>query len=95
MTVADRLRSKLTDAFAPVHLEIVDESAMHAGHVGARPEGETHFRIHLVSDAFAGKSRLQRQRAVYDLLADELAGPVHAMSLKIQLTSEYTAEPGT
>ena len=95
MTVADRLRSKLTDAFAPVHLEIVDESAMHAGHVGARPEGETHFRIHLVSDAFAGKSRVQRQRVVYDLLADELAGPVHAMSLKIQLTSEYTAEPGT
>lgn len=95
MKVNDRLRSKLTDAFAPVHLEIVDESALHAGHVGARPEGETHFRIHVVAEAFAGKSRLQRQRAVYAILADELAGPVHAMSLKLQLPSEYNNSPDT
>ena len=93
MTVAERLKSKLIGAFAPVHLEIVDESALHAGHVGARPEGETHFRIHIVADGFAGLTRVQRQRAVYDVLAEELAGPVHAMSLKLQLPSEYPENP--
>lgn len=77
----DRLRRRLTAAFAPVRLDIVDESARHAGHAGARPGGETHFRVTIVSAAFSGQSRVARQRAVYAVLATELANQVHALSL--------------
>ena len=79
--VADALRRKLTEGFAPLELDVVDESARHAGHAGARPEGETHFRVRIVSAAFAGLSRVERQRMVYVALGEELAGPVHALSL--------------
>ncbi len=81
MSVARTIEQKLTAAFAPVSLKIVDESHLHAGHVGARPEGETHFRVEIVSAAFDGVSRVARQRMVYELLAEELEGPVHALSL--------------
>lgn len=81
MSVAQTIQEKLTAAFAPVSLTVVDESHLHAGHVGARPEGETHFRVEIVSDAFAGRTRVDRQRQVYDVLSEELAGPVHALSL--------------
>ncbi len=81
MTVADRIRSKLEAALRPARLELVDESEQHAGHAGARPEGETHFRLHIVAEDFAGLGRLERQRLVYRILGDELAGPVHALSI--------------
>jgi BolA family transcriptional regulator, general stress-responsive regulator len=81
MATIDRLRDRLTAAFAPVRLDIVDESARHAGHAGSRPGGETHFRVTIVSVAFAGQSRVARQRAVYTVLADELANQIHALSL--------------
>ena len=81
MTVAETIRRKLTDRFAPVRLDIVDESHRHAGHPGARPEGETHFAVTIVSPAFAGLNRVARQRLVYAILADELATRVHALSL--------------
>jgi BolA family transcriptional regulator, general stress-responsive regulator len=81
MSVADTIRHKLSQRFAPTRLEIVDESHRHAGHAGARPEGETHFAVTLVSAAFAGHSRVARQRLVYETLAEELASPVHALSL--------------
>lgn len=84
MTVSATIERKLTSAFAPVSLVVVDESHRHAGHAGARPEGETHFRVEIVSAAFEGKSRIERQRMVYDLLRDELAGPVHALSVSAQ-----------
>jgi BolA protein len=77
----DRLRSRLTAAFAPTRLDIVDESARHAGHAGARPGGETHFRVTIVSAVFSGQSRVARQRSVYGVLAQELATQVHALSL--------------
>jgi len=80
-TVAEAIRHKLERAFAPSRLDILDESHRHAGHAGARPEGETHFRVEIVAAAFSGKSRLERQRLVHGVLADELAGPVHALSL--------------
>lgn len=80
-TVAETMRRKLTEALAPTHLVIIDESHRHAGHAGARPEGETHFRIEIVSEKFAGLSRIERQRLVHQLLASELAGRVHALSL--------------
>jgi BolA family transcriptional regulator, general stress-responsive regulator len=79
--VAAAIRAKLETAYAPLDLDVVDESARHAGHAGARPEGETHFRVRIVSMAFAGLSRVERQRMVYLTLGQELAGPVHALSL--------------
>jgi BolA protein len=81
MSVADTIRRKLTERFAPVRLDLVDESHRHAGHLGARPEGETHFALTIVSAAFAGLSRVARQRLVYATLAAELASRVHALSL--------------
>ena len=81
MSVADTIRSKLTERFAPVRLELVDKSYRHAGHAGARPEGETHFALTIVSAAFAGMSRVARQRLVYEALAAELGSRVHALSL--------------
>jgi BolA family transcriptional regulator, general stress-responsive regulator len=81
MLVAGRIRRKLTDRFAPTRLEIEDQSHRHAGHEGARPGGETHFAVTIVSAAFTGQSRVERQRLVYQALADELATRVHALSL--------------
>jgi BolA family transcriptional regulator, general stress-responsive regulator len=81
MSVADTIRRKLTDRFAPLRLEIIDESHRHAGHAGARPEGETHFAVTIVSAAFAAQGRVARQRLVYQTLAEELATRVHALSL--------------
>jgi BolA protein len=80
--VAESLKRKLTDAFAPAHLEIDDDSSRHAGNGGAREGGESHFNVVIEAAAFEGVSRVQRQRMVYAALADELAGPVHALSLK-------------
>ncbi len=84
MVVGERIRAKLAAALQPTRLELVDESAQHAGHAGARPEGETHFRLHIVAEGFAGQSRLERQRLVHRILADELAGPVHALSISAE-----------
>jgi BolA protein len=81
MRVADRIRDKLTAGLQPVRLAIHDESHRHAGHAGARPEGESHFHVEIVAAAFSGESRISRQRRVYALLAEELAGPVHALAL--------------
>lgn len=92
--VAAAIRAKLTAGFGPLALDVVDESARHAGHGGARPEGETHFRVRIVSSAFAGVSRVERQRMVYGVLAAELAGPVHALSLTA-LAPEENAGQGT
>ncbi len=81
MRVALRVRAKLTAALAPERLEIIDESHRHAGHAGARPEGETHFRVEIVSAAFEGQPRVLRQRRVHEILADELKTDIHALSL--------------
>jgi BolA protein len=81
--VTQSIHDKLTAAFQPSHLEVVDDSARHAGHAGSHGGGESHFNVVIVSAAFDGQGRLQRQRAVYGALKDELAGPVHALSLKI------------
>ena len=79
--VADLIREKLTGAFAPERIDVCDDSAKHAGHAGAREGGESHFSVALVSAAFAHKSRVERQRMVNQVLAEELAGPVHALSI--------------
>jgi BolA family transcriptional regulator, general stress-responsive regulator len=81
MSVADTIRTKLTERLAPIRLDIVDESYRHAGHEGAQPGGETHFSVRIVSAAFVGQTRVARQRLVYQTLTEELATRVHALSL--------------
>jgi BolA protein len=81
MSLARTIEKKLAAAFAPAELSVEDESAKHAGHSGARPEGETHFRVRIVSEAFKGLSRVERQRRVYAALADEMKSRVHALQL--------------
>ena len=80
MPVRDIIMGKLTEAFTPQSLDVVDESHQHAGHAGHRPGGETHFRVYIVSDAFRGKSRIDRHRMINSALATELAGGVHALA---------------
>lgn len=86
--VAALIHHKLTAAFAPERLEVVDDSARHAGHAGAGQGGESHFKVTVVSASFAGMSRVERQRRIHAVLAEELAGPVHALSLKAQAPGE-------
>jgi BolA family transcriptional regulator, general stress-responsive regulator len=92
--VGDRIAQKLRAAFSPRQLEVVDESHKHAGHAGSRPGGETHFQVRIVAEAFQGKSLLDRHRLVNEALAQELAGPVHALSIMALTTSEAEREPG-
>lgn len=80
--IFEAIHHKLTAAFSPTRLEIEDDSDRHAGHSGATPGGESHFNLLIESTAFAGASKVVRQRMVYKALAEELAGPVHALSLK-------------
>ena len=91
--VATIIREKLNAALSPQRLEIEDDSARHAGHhheggMDAQPGGETHFNLTVVSAAFEGQSRVLRQRTVNGLLKDELAGPIHALSIKALAPSE-------
>ena len=81
MKVAQQIEAKLMAEFEPDSLNIIDESHLHAGHVGARPEGATHFRVEIISARFADCNRIERQRLVYDVLKEELSGPVHALSV--------------
>jgi BolA protein len=86
--VAETIRIKLTEAFSPQRLEVIDDSARHAGHAGASEGGESHFNVVIVSQLFEGASRVQRQRSIYAALAQELAGPVHALSIKAMAPRE-------
>ncbi|MEZ5828919.1 MAG: BolA family protein [Hyphomicrobiales bacterium] len=90
MSVEDQITEKLTRAFAPLSLEVVNESHHHAGHAGSPGTGESHFRINVVSEAFAGKSRLERHRMVNAVLAEELSGKIHALAVTA-LTPEDSA----
>jgi BolA protein len=87
MSTHDVITQKLTKAFAPESLSVIDESSHHAGHAGHRPGGETHFRLYIVAEAFRGKSRLDRHRMINQTLADELAAGVHALAI-------HAAAPG-
>lgn len=80
----ERIRAALTTRFAPSSLDVTDESDRHLGHAGARPEGETHYRVRIVSAAFTGMTRVARHRAVTDALAGEFASGLHALSIDAQ-----------
>ena len=82
MKAADRIRRTLTEAFSPVALEVVDESDLHKGHAGARPEGETHFRVRITAEVFRGKGRVDAHRLIYGVLGDEIAAGVHALAIE-------------
>jgi BolA protein len=85
---AQRIEKILTQAFAPEHLEIIDESAHHAGHAGARPGGETHYRISVVSERFSGLNRVERQRLVNEAMKDEFESGLHALAMTLRSTDE-------
>ena len=91
--IATIMRGKLKAAFQPTRLELEDDSWRHAGHhheggMDAKPGGESHFNLTIVSESFSGVGRVQRQRSVNAVLAEELAGPVHALSIKAQTPDE-------
>jgi len=81
MRTADLITQKLTEAFAPQSLKVEDESSRHEGHAGSRQGGQTHYRVYIVSQAFKGKSRLERHRMINQTLAGELQGGVHALAI--------------
>ena len=87
MATSDIIAEKLTKAFAPANLKVIDESQQHVGHAGHREGGETHFRVYIVAEAFRGKSRLERHRMVSETLVAELKGGVHALAI-------HAATPG-
>ncbi|MFD2261476.1 BolA family protein [Lacibacterium aquatile] len=88
MTVAQAIEQKLQAAFTPIRLIVEDDSASHAGHAGARAGGESHFNVYIVSEAFSGLSRVDRQRRIYQTLSEELAGPIHALALRVLTPAE-------
>ena len=86
--VKNIITNKLRQAFTPDNLDVIDESHLHEGHAGHRPGGQTHFRVHIVSPAFKGKSRVDRHRMINSTLAAELAGSVHALAIKAHAPGE-------
>ncbi len=88
MSATDTMTKKLNEAFAPHRLEVIDKSHLHEGHKGHSHGGESHFRINIVSQAFDGKSRVERHRMINALLADEFAGKLHALAIKAQSPNE-------
>ena len=94
MSIAERIRQKLEAALQPARLEIHNDSHLHAGHhAGAHRGEETHFRIEIVAEGFTGENRVARQRRVYAILADELAGSVHALQLSALTPEEDRRRP--
>jgi len=82
MNRKNRIISILTGALKPTHLEVLDDSAKHAGHAGAKPDGETHYTVIVTSEVFQGKSKVACHRMVYALLADELKSGLHALAIE-------------
>ena len=88
MRTSDIITEKLTEAFAPESLRVVDESHQHEGHAGHRPGGQTHFRLYIVSETFRGKSRVDRHRLINAALQAELQGGVHALAIHAHAPGE-------
>jgi len=88
MPIEDIIRAKLVTAFEPAELEVINESHLHSGHQGSPGTGESHFRVKMVAEAFIGRSRLERHRMVNEVLADELAGHVHALAVSARAPGE-------
>jgi len=87
-SVAEQIAARLTTALAPSHLEVINDSHHHAGHMGDDKSGESHFTVIVESAAFTGASRVQRQRLVNQALADLLAERIHALAIKARAPGE-------
>lgn len=94
MSATGRIKEKLIIALRPTRLDVTNESELHAGHRSSPGTGESHFRVLVVSDAFTGKSRVERHRVVNELLKDELAGGIHALALMTLAPGEPLPEAG-
>ena len=90
MTVESRMREKLMISLRPTRLDVVNESHLHAGHRSSPGTGESHFRLFIVSEAFIGKSRVERHRMVNDVLGEELKNGLHALAIKACAPGEFT-----
>ncbi len=88
MSVEDAIKQTLTDVFSPSGLKVLNQSHLHAGHASSPGTGESHFKVEVVSDKFAGLSRLERHRLVNEALGDQLAGPLHALSIRAVTQAE-------
>ncbi len=88
MTMQELIEKGLRDALQPSLLAVVDESHLHAGHAGAREGGESHYRLNVVAEAFAGKSRVERHRLVNDALKPAFARGLHAVAIKATAPGE-------
>lgn len=94
MRTADKITQKLTEALAPLSLKVDDESHLHAGHMGHREGGETHYRVYIVSNAFENKTRLERHRLINGILSAELAGGIHALAIHAKAPAELAPGEG-
>ncbi|MEL6957651.1 MAG: BolA family protein [Pseudomonadota bacterium] len=83
MSLEDEIRTRLQDAFAPDHLNVINESHLHAGHAGDDGTGESHWRVEISSPSFAGQSRIAKHRALHGALGRDIMARIHALSLKI------------
>jgi len=90
VSVAEEIRRRLA-GLEPERLELTDESALHAGHAGARPGGNTHWRVLIVSRAFAGKNTVARHRMIYDALGALMKDPIHALAISARAPGEPAA----
>ena len=88
MKVDEELARRLEAALHPTVLRVVDESALHAGHAGARPQGQTHFRLTIVSERFRGMGRLARQRLIYEVAGSLIGDPIHALAMQASTPDE-------
>jgi BolA protein len=89
-TRAERLEAALRATFAPQLVEVVDDSARHAGHAGAQPGGQTHYSVLVVAEAFRGMNRVARSRAVHAALEAEFASGLHALALTLRTPEEVS-----
>ena len=87
MTRRDDIYSKLSEAFQPDHLEVIDESELHRGHSGYQDGGQSHFRVVIKAQKLAGLSRVARHRAIHSAIGADLMGQLHALTLDISVSS--------
>ena len=88
MAIENEMREKLEKSLAPTSLEVINESHKHAGHAGSPGTGESHFQLNIVSEAFSGKTRLERHRLINEVLKEELAGKIHALAINAKAPDE-------
>jgi len=93
MITETKIREKLTAGLKPAHLDIVNESELHAGHRSSPGTGESHFRVTVVSEQFDGLSRIQRHRVIHEILADEMSGKIHALAVHAYAPEEFNDNP--